>query len=435
MILTCAKHGRSKRDCDNLADHVLKLENDFVTIAEIGNSAALDVRGVIRDMEVLRDGSPSAAALHHVTINPGSKCSFQALLDAANRARLEFDPDSVRPYAIVVHGKGRATLDSNSCPTHAHCIFGHVDSQGRALKDKFSIIRTERLARELEFEMGETPTLGRHHVPVVAQLRKSSPEVAVWLVNAFGENPEKPTSVMSSASRNRSKRDGINLPALRLELQKLWQSANEIGAYRTALGNAGYEIAAGDKIGVWVVRNIESKRTVFALDRLLRLKRGEVQKMMMEVKNEAGKFTEDRKQSSADGIARKAIVRPGQEDSHGDRASKAAAGITAGDRDRSGSGSHRENRRDFREHLDRTTNPQRRHRGLRSEARLSDRLFYRKAALVRLRTASIIRLAAILALRSANPIHEHVAQELPDTININAVDIWGIPIPPPRPRC
>ncbi|WP_159010049.1 hypothetical protein [Bradyrhizobium sp. S69] len=434
MILTCAKHGRSKRDCDNLADHVLKLENDFVTIAEIGNSAALDVRGVIRDMEVLRDGSPSVAALHHVTINPASNCSLQALLDAANRARLEFDPDSVRPYVIVVHGKGRSTLDSDSCHTHAHCVFGHVDSQGRALKDKFSIIRTERLARELEFEMGETPTLGRHHVPVLAQLRKSSPEVAVWLVAAFGETPEKPASAMSSASRNRSKREGINLPVLRLELQKLWQPTKEIGAYRTALGNAGYEIAAGEKAGVWIVRNIESKRTVFALDRLLRLKRGEVQKMM-EVTNEAGKFTEDRKQSSPNFVARKAAVRPGQDNRHENRTSTAAPRIAGRDRDQPGNGPHRENRRDLGEHLDRTANPQRRHRGLQSKARFSDRLFYRKAALVRLRTASIIRLAAILALRSANPIHEHVAQELLDPIFINAVDIWGIPIPPPRPRC
>lgn len=431
MIITCSKHGRTKADCDVLTAHLFKLENDFVIVAEIGNSAALDVRGALRDMEILRDGSPSGAGLHHITLNPSANCSHEALLHAAHRARREFDPASSRPYVIVIHGKARAEPDSSA--SHAHVVVGHVDHEGRALKDKFSKIRTERLARELEFDMGERPTLGRHHVAVLRQLRKCRPEAAAWLVKAFGENPEKPISAISSAGRNRAKRMGVNLPEARSEMRKLWQAANDIAAFRPKLAERGFEIAAGQKSGVWIVRDSKTKQIIGALDRLLKLKRLEVEKIM-ETQDGIRKITETQQQSSVDDRTWKTTVRAVQDHRRADRTPEAASQPLGRGRNRSGDRPHRENRRDFGEHFDRAAKTQRRNSGLQSKARFSDRVFDRKAALVQLRTASIVRLAAILAQRSANPIHEHVAQELPDTININAVDIWGIPIPPPRPR-
>jgi hypothetical protein len=119
MIITYSKHGRTPRDSKNLIAHLLKAENETIEILEIGNSVAQDLAGVVKDMEILRDGSSARAAFHHLSINPSIDYSDAKLLRAAKDLRDELDPEDIRPYIVVAHRKRR----ENSAE-------GGVDAQG-----------------------------------------------------------------------------------------------------------------------------------------------------------------------------------------------------------------------------------------------------------------------------------------------------------------
>jgi hypothetical protein len=56
VIITYSKHGRSSRDSANLIAHLQDPENETIEVLAIGNSVASDLAGVVKDMEILRDG-------------------------------------------------------------------------------------------------------------------------------------------------------------------------------------------------------------------------------------------------------------------------------------------------------------------------------------------------------------------------------------------
>ena len=293
MIINCSKHGRTQRDTKKLAVHLYKAENDFVILAEVGNTAASDLTGTLRDREFMRDGAvPAAAAFIHFPLSPATDRTPAEITQAAHMVRLEFDPAGVRPYAILIHGKERAGGAAGR--VHGHLVLGNFDSAGRAIKDGFSKLRTERVSREIEHSWrdgspgstGEPCGLGRHHRSVLRALRKSNPAVAQWLANNHGEDPDQPKSAISSAGRHRAKRLDFNLPAARVAIQKMWAEKLKIGQFKAALSDAGFEIAAGTKAGVWVLRDIKSGLVLGAIDRLLKLKRQTVRNMMMETTDE-----------------------------------------------------------------------------------------------------------------------------------------------------
>ena len=148
MIINCSKHGRTHQQTVNLSVHLYKAENDFVTLAEVGNTVAADLTSALHDMELLRDGAvPGAAAFHHFPISPATDRTDSEIIDAAHALRREFDPDGSRIYCIVIHGKARAGDAEGRI--HGHLILSNFDATGRAVKDAYTKLRTERVAREI----------------------------------------------------------------------------------------------------------------------------------------------------------------------------------------------------------------------------------------------------------------------------------------------
>lgn len=304
MIITIERHGCRRQDFVKLTDHLLKPENETIEILGIGNSIASDLAGVLEDMEALKDGSAARFGLIHATINPGEERTEEQLLAYANRVRLELDPDGERPWIVVAHRKARAV---SQAAHHAHLVLGTISVKiGKALNDYRSKIRTELVARLLEYESQfadatpETPTLGRHHQTVVRFLKdRKLPNVAEWLVERFGEEPELPRSAMSSRSRRRAARLNVDLPKSKAKIAVLWSQTADFSVFREALSSAGYEITPGKKADVWVVVD-KNGNTIGALDRLLRLKRRETQQMVeksnerREAEIESGTRTADR---------------------------------------------------------------------------------------------------------------------------------------------
>lgn len=320
MIITIVKHARTARDANALRRHVFKSEdNDYVDVAEIGNSLASDVQGVLDDALAYRDGAfPRSPAAFHITLNPARMCSRKTFLEAAHLARLELDPEDSRPYAIVVHGKARA---SGSGYLHGHLILGRY-FEGRALKENYSAIRLEKVSRLSErLILHEPAVLGRNHASVVRHLKKSDPETAAWLIEAHGESPEKPQTSYSSRTRSLAKRRGLNLPRARTQLKRLWETAGELPAFERAISRKGFIIEKGEKPGVLVVRHVESNLVLGSVDRLVKVNRRTIMEMFEHARRRADRFDES--------ASRKEDLRADTEDPSRRARAEASAGIAA----------------------------------------------------------------------------------------------------------
>ncbi|QDM32869.1 hypothetical protein FNL55_17030 [Tardiphaga sp. vice352] len=444
MIINCTKHGRTARETAKLATHLYKTENLSIVLAEIGNSAAIDLKGVLLDMELVRDGAiPGAAAFHHFPLSPATDRTDAEIVEAAHKIRKEFDPHGTRAFCIIIHGKLRAG-DAATGKTHGHLILGNFDAFGRAIKDRFTKIRTERLSREIEFswrssasnETVETCGLGRHHLAVVRALRNSNPPAAEWLVAAHGEKPAKPNSAISGASRNRAKRLDFNLPAARAAVQKMWADTREFGAFKVALSKAGFEVAAGSKAGVWVLIESKSEFVVGAVDRLLRMQRQTVNNMIMERPDDRNQPEGHPRFGAADCGPRTKTIRPEQIDH--DAGGSTAAAFSADRRKQSeaGEGSDRGNSRIADHHRQHATETRSASTHTWKEARLPYRKIERQRAIRRLNGINIQRIISLAATYAGHhPFEQSKGDDFSlssHVLLIDGKDIWGIPAPAPR---
>lgn len=130
MIITTAKHGRTKGDAQRLIAHLAKTENVEVTLAEMGNCIGDTLHEFVSVAAVYRDAAPQAdnktASFHHLTINPSVSHPRNTLIEIVHRARIELDPSGQRPYAIAIHRKPRAEAvagaKAGGSGEHAHLL-------------------------------------------------------------------------------------------------------------------------------------------------------------------------------------------------------------------------------------------------------------------------------------------------------------------------
>ena len=288
MIAGIVRHGRSQRDSRALTAHLLKAENEPRTRI-LGGTLADDLPGVIRDMERLRDSTSAEAAALHIHLSPSHAMSDEELVRAAEIVRHHLGAFD-HPAALVVHDKERNGGEGHS---HAHLVLGRVGPSGQVLESGFEMIKLETAARIIEFELGEPATLGRHHQSAVRWLQANGcRDIAAWLEAAHGPDPDKPTSAASANSRQALARKGIDLSAVRTEIRSAWRCG---GAQ--AVRDAGYEIAAGRKAGVWIVSRDGIE--IGSLDRLTGTKRADVRSAMEAVPSQLS-----RKTGSSDAVQR-----------------------------------------------------------------------------------------------------------------------------------
>ncbi len=426
MIVTCSSHGRSKKDCDAVVKHLLKTdENDFIKIAEIGNSSATTLDDVVQEMQLQRDSSSALVSLHHLTINPGRNYTEAELLAAAHAMRRELDPDDQRPYIVVIHGKQRQAAVGPEggvvgSETHAHVLLGHVFC-GVPLTDRLSKRRTEMVARVCEYKFGEYCTLGPGHRYSIKRLRQEAPQIAEWMIDAHGENPEKPRSAISANTRQRAKRIGVDLPKAKASVVSAWQlSQEEPFAFRAALRADGLAIIAGAKTNVLLVVDADGN-IIGALDRLLRKKRHGVLHLLLENDNGISKTEIEHRERTADD--RSATVQPGSGDQRKADSIGAAADAAGTSRVARGRGSDRVHSSisgvfgATGRATDQITPDDRR------KARFTTK-FARNRALSHLRSLGW-RMAGSESLA-------HYCWPPDNYIWNGAVSIWGIPIEPPR---
>jgi len=116
--------------------------------------------------------------------------------------------------------------------------------------------------------------------PFVKWLRENGrADVASYMIAAHGDNPTKPTSQASPASRQKIERiTGKDLSAISNDVRSAWEKTDNGQAFAAALFDQNYTIQAGKKDGVFVI--LHDGREVGALDRMLKEKRNIVKSKM-----------------------------------------------------------------------------------------------------------------------------------------------------------
>lgn len=269
MIAGVVRHARTARDARALETHLLKSEND-PQLHVLSGTLASDLSGALADMQRLRDATSADAAALHIHLSPSRSMSDDELVRAAEIVIRHFDAEGY-PAAMVVHEKQRQDGEGDR---HGHLVLGRVSPELEVLESGFEKIRLETAARIIEHELGEAPTLGRHHKSALKWLRANGrKDVADWLEQAYGAQPTKPQSAASPDSRQGLARQGIDLPETRSAIRSAWA----VGGLE-AVRDAGYVITPGRKAGVYIVT--KDGVEIGALDRLLREKRAHVRTAM-----------------------------------------------------------------------------------------------------------------------------------------------------------
>ncbi|WP_415718106.1 relaxase/mobilization nuclease domain-containing protein [Roseibium sp.] len=221
-------------------------------------------------MQRLRNATSADAAALHIHLSPSRSMSDDELVRAAEIVIRHFDAEGY-PAAMVVHEKQRQDGEGDR---HGHLVLGRVSPELEVLESGFEKIRLETAARIIEHELGEAPTLGRHHKSALKWLRANGrKDVADWLEQAYGAQPTKPQSAASPDSRQGLARQGIDLPETRSEVRAAWARGGS-----EAARDAGYVITAGRKADVFIVT--KDGVEIGALDRLLGEKRALVRTAM-----------------------------------------------------------------------------------------------------------------------------------------------------------
>lgn len=273
MIGGIHKHGRTSRDNGNLFRHLTK---DAKKI-EIVNSVATSLDDLMSDLAVMRDATKADAAFYHVFLSPSSDMSDEQLRIAAQTVVGHLGAQD-NPYAIIYHDKDRRPGGGIK---HVHLVIGRVDSSLRVLENKFEKIRLETAVRICEYEAGEPPVFGRHYNSSIKWLEQHRPEVADWLYGHFGNDGQKPTSSASAEKRQSLERKGVNLSGVKNLLQKAYSEASSGESFADNARKFGLTIEAGKKAGVYIVKLNDIE--VGSVDRLLKLKRADVQKILANV--------------------------------------------------------------------------------------------------------------------------------------------------------
>lgn len=228
MILVASQRGGAR----DLGIHLLKPENEHVTVHEISGFVADDVPGALKEVQAIAKGTRCKQYLFSCSLNPppGEKVSTEAFEGAITRLAERLGLEN-QPRAVVFHEKeGRR---------HCHAVFSRIDTdQMKAVQLPFFKRKLMELSRELYIENGWKMPPGM----VTSQ--------------------ERDLRNFSLAEWQQAKRAKKDVREIKAALQDSWAISDSKAAFAAALDERGYKLARGDRRGFVAV---DHKGEVYAI--------------------------------------------------------------------------------------------------------------------------------------------------------------------------
>lgn len=251
MILVGNQRGGGR----DLALHLIKDENERVTVHQIRGFAANDLMGAFLESYAISKATRCKQHLYSLSLNPPkdvdvSEAEFEAAIDKAE-ARLGL---TGQPRAIVFHEKRGA---DGILRRHAHAVWCRVNTDlMKAIHLSHDHRKLETLSRQLFIEHGWKLPPGH--------------------MNKADRDPLN----YGFAEHQQAKRAGKNAQDIKKVFQSAWAASDSRNAFATALNEHGYILAKGDRRGFVAV---DADGEVYAVARYVGVRTKEVRARLGEL--------------------------------------------------------------------------------------------------------------------------------------------------------
>jgi hypothetical protein len=244
--------GSQRSGAKDLALHLMKEENDHVTIHEVRGFASEDLLSALREAEALSKGTRCKQYLFSLSLNPppGESVDTQTFEAAIDRAEEKLGLVG-QPRAIVFHEKeGRR---------HAHAVWSRIDAdEMRAVPLPFTHRKLLDLSRELYLE---------HRWRMPDGLAKSGARDPVNF---------------NLAEWQQAKRASSDPKTIKLDFMEAWAVSDSKASLNQALKERGFILAQGDRRGFVAV---DRQGEVYALARWSGIKTKDVKARLSDPKD------------------------------------------------------------------------------------------------------------------------------------------------------
>lgn len=211
--------GNPRGGARDLAQHLMKDENDHVTVHDLRGFVANDLDGAFQEAHAISRGTRCKQFLFSLSLNPpaDANVSTETFESAINRCEAELGL-SGQPRAIVFHEKeGRR---------HAHAVWSRIDAETMTARQlSYHKMKLQEVARELYREHGWRMPEG------LADRSKSDPRN------------------YSLAEWQQAKRVGKDAGQIKEAFQDAWAISDNRASFEHALKERGYWLARGDRRG------------------------------------------------------------------------------------------------------------------------------------------------------------------------------------------
>lgn len=235
--------GNQRSGAKDLARHLMKEENDHVTIHDVRGFASDDLLSALREAEALSKGTRCKQYLFSLSLNPPPNQTvdtetFEAAIERAEE-RLSL---AGQPRVIVFHEKqGRR---------HAHAVWSRIDAdEMKAIPLPFTHRKLQALSRELYLEQG-------------------------WrMPDGLARSGARDPANFSLAEWQQARRADADPQTLKLSFKEAWAISDSKESLIQALKERGLILAQGDRRGFVA---IDRQGEVYALARWSGLKTKDV---------------------------------------------------------------------------------------------------------------------------------------------------------------
>jgi hypothetical protein len=168
-----------------------------------------------------------------------------------------------------------------ACDQHFHMLVREVDAiTGGVMTNSHNFRVHEKLSRQVEVAWGHRLTRGAHNRAVVAALRGAeNANVVTAMTDAGLLDGPKPVESFGEDEHQRAKRDGLDLPRLRIMISEALSGSQSHDDFATRLAAVGLRIRIGEKADTPIVETLDNI-LVGSLARLTRLRKKALEERM-----------------------------------------------------------------------------------------------------------------------------------------------------------
>ncbi|MAK59509.1 MAG: relaxase [Ponticaulis sp.] len=223
MILKGSQRGGAA----DLANHLMKDENDHVLVHEVSGFASDNLHDAFKEADALSRGTRCKQFLFSLSINPPAdkNLSTEQFIAAIDKAEAKLGLIG-QPRAIVFHEKLTAENTEQDAVNrrHAHAVWSRIDTdEMKAIRLSHSKLKLLEVSRELHIEHG------------------------IKMPDGLADRSKSDTKAFTFEEWQQAQRFGHDPRERKAAIQDAWAISDNKEAFTHALEERGYVLAKGDK--------------------------------------------------------------------------------------------------------------------------------------------------------------------------------------------